>query len=192
MAARAIALAVAAAHIRGRAPRGDAAEPWGEDRAAFADPDIGCAGARRRRHRRFSGRRRLARRPEDRGAGRYAAREAAAVDSRSPIARRAPPVIKRAIEHAPPIGNALAAHEGIFGKITGVVSLAFDVGIEAASVIAPAPIWPRSRRSTSLECHGSSRPRIGGVYAIFSTSSEQQRWAGGSLASRSRWRLSEC
>jgi hypothetical protein len=101
------------------------------------------------------------------------------------------PVIKRAIEHAPPIGNAFAAHEGIFSKITGVVSLAFDVGIEAFSVIAPAPIWPRSRRSTSLECHGSSRPRIGGVYAIFSTSSEQ-RWAGGSLASRSRWCLSEC
>ncbi|HLX30955.1 MAG TPA: AI-2E family transporter [Casimicrobiaceae bacterium] len=46
------------------------------------------------------------------------------------------PVIKRAIEHAPPIGNAFAAHEGIFSKITGVVSLAFDVGIEAFSVIA--------------------------------------------------------
>jgi predicted PurR-regulated permease PerM len=46
------------------------------------------------------------------------------------------PLIKRTIVHAPPIGNAFAAHEGLFSRITGVVSIAFDVGIEAFAVIA--------------------------------------------------------
>ena len=49
---------------------------------------------------------------------------------------RSVPLIGEAIHDMPAIGELLASRPGLFGKITGVLSLGFDVGIQAFSVIA--------------------------------------------------------
>lgn len=49
---------------------------------------------------------------------------------------RSVPLIGEAIHDMPAIGELLASRRGLFGKITGVLSLGFDVGIQAFSVIA--------------------------------------------------------
>lgn len=49
---------------------------------------------------------------------------------------RSLPLVGQAMHDMPQIGQMLASRPGLFGKITGVLSLAFDVGIQAFSVIA--------------------------------------------------------
>jgi predicted PurR-regulated permease PerM len=46
------------------------------------------------------------------------------------------PLIGSALHDMPALGQLLASRPGLFGKITGVLSLGFDVGIQAFSVIA--------------------------------------------------------
>ena len=67
------------------------------------------------------------------------------------------PLVGDAIHDLPALGRLLASRPGLFGKITGVLSLGFDVGIQAFSVVA-------------LGAYLAARPAlyVGGVARLFS------------------------